>query len=324
MLQGRVWFSWAESDSHCSGCENLICNFDSGTQFRDGTLDLSNWIGLPLWFPIELNHILWIQVCPWFPVEVNHIPWIQVFPWFPIEIHHILFTIELNHILRMHYHVLMCHPLPTCLYAQGNSQGTFYLCQASVKILKDENVITKIPVIVPDDFLEEMLGAVWQLLGPSDMSQNWTVPMSSCSWIKLHNCSHESPYPVEFNSLPSVIVPMSPCIPLNQIISHEWLKCPIIVPIVIYYFKQLFCLLMRCEHSHLIERCWFYVILIEKWRNYCIYWSWCGGTAAWWPVLHNYLQGGDAAAQPPSPLSQGVYSANRHLSNNHGLAGRKI
>jgi len=66
-------------------------------------------------------------------------------------------------------------------HAQGNSQGTFDLYQASVKkILKDENVITKIPAIVPDDFLKEMLGAVWQLVGPSDMSQNWTVPMSSC------------------------------------------------------------------------------------------------------------------------------------------------
>jgi len=81
----------------------------------------------------------------------------------------------------MHYHVLRCHPLPTCLYPQGNSQGTFYLYQASVKkILKDENVMTKIPAIVPDDFLEEILGAVWQLLGPSVMSQNWTVPMNSC------------------------------------------------------------------------------------------------------------------------------------------------
>jgi len=49
------------------------------------------------------------------------------------------------------------------LYAQGNSQGAFDLYQASVKkILKDENVIAKIPAIVPDDFPQETLGAVWR------------------------------------------------------------------------------------------------------------------------------------------------------------------
>ena len=118
-------------------------------------------------FPTELNHIPWVHVFLWFLIKLN---WIQVLPWFPIEIYHILFTIELNHILRMHYHVPRCHPLPTCLYAQGNSHGTFYLYQASVKkILKDENVITKIPAIVPDDFLPQ------------------TVPMSSyICWIKSH------------------------------------------------------------------------------------------------------------------------------------------
>ena len=108
------------------------------------------------------------------------------------------------------------------------------------KILKDENVITKIPAIVPDDFLEEMLGAVWQLLGPSVMSQNWTVPMNH-SYHESH-CSHEFLYPVELNY---IIVPMNPHILLNYITSHEWLKCLIIVPIIIYYFKQLFCLLIN-------------------------------------------------------------------------------
>src|SRR5882762_11722802 len=48
-------------------------------------------------------------------------------------------------------------------HAQGNSQGAFDLYQASVKkILKDENVIAKIPAIVPDDFPQETLGAVWR------------------------------------------------------------------------------------------------------------------------------------------------------------------
>jgi hypothetical protein len=59
------------------------------------------------------------------------------------------------------------------LYAQGNSQGAFDLYQASVKkILKDKNVITKIPAIIPDDFLQEMSGEVWRLLGPSILSLN--------------------------------------------------------------------------------------------------------------------------------------------------------
>jgi hypothetical protein len=54
----------------------------------------------------------------------------------------------------MHYHVLRCHPLPTC---SRELPGHFYLYQASVKkILKDENVITKIPAIVPDDFSKKL------------------------------------------------------------------------------------------------------------------------------------------------------------------------
>jgi hypothetical protein len=142
------------------------------------------WIQVFLWFPIELNHIPWVHVFLWFPIKLNYIPWIQVFPWIPIEIHHILFTIELNHILRMHYHVPRCHPLPTCLYAQGNSQGTFYLCQASVKkILKDENVITKIPAIIADDFLQET----------GHMLDHMIVPMSPWMAYGSHNFCHDSP-----------------------------------------------------------------------------------------------------------------------------------
>ena len=49
------------------------------------------------------------------------------------------------------------------LYAQGNIQGAFDLYQKSVKkILRDENVIAKIPALVPDDFPQETLGAVWR------------------------------------------------------------------------------------------------------------------------------------------------------------------
>jgi hypothetical protein len=49
------------------------------------------------------------------------------------------------------------------LYAQGDIQGAFDLYQRSVKkILKDENVIAKIPAIVPDDFPQETLGAIWR------------------------------------------------------------------------------------------------------------------------------------------------------------------
>ena len=41
MLQGRVWFSWAESDSHCWGHDNLIMIFDSGTHGLCGGLNQS-------------------------------------------------------------------------------------------------------------------------------------------------------------------------------------------------------------------------------------------------------------------------------------------
>lgn len=48
-------------------------------------------------------------------------------------------------------------------YAQGKIQEAFDLYQKSVKkILKDENVTAKIPAIVPDDFPQETLGAVWR------------------------------------------------------------------------------------------------------------------------------------------------------------------
>ena len=50
------------------------------------------------------------------------------------------------------------------LYAQGN---TFDLYQASVKkILKDKNVITKIPAIVPDDFLQETVHMLDHMIVP--------------------------------------------------------------------------------------------------------------------------------------------------------------
>jgi len=48
-----------------------------------------------------------------------------------------------------------------------NSQGTFDLYQASVKkILKAENVITKIPAIVPDDFLQETVHMLDHMIVP--------------------------------------------------------------------------------------------------------------------------------------------------------------
>ena len=49
------------------------------------------------------------------------------------------------------------------LYTQRNIQGAFDLYQTAVKkILRDENVIAKIPAIVPDDFPQETLGVVWR------------------------------------------------------------------------------------------------------------------------------------------------------------------
>jgi hypothetical protein len=48
-------------------------------------------------------------------------------------------------------------------YAQGKVQEAFDLYQKSVKkILKDENVAAKLPAIVPDDFPQETLAAVWR------------------------------------------------------------------------------------------------------------------------------------------------------------------
>jgi hypothetical protein len=49
------------------------------------------------------------------------------------------------------------------LYAHGDIQGAFDLYQTAVKkIIKNENVIAKLPAIVPDDFPQETLGAIWR------------------------------------------------------------------------------------------------------------------------------------------------------------------
>ncbi|KAF8068827.1 hypothetical protein FPV67DRAFT_1489871 [Lyophyllum atratum] len=48
-------------------------------------------------------------------------------------------------------------------YHQGDIQSAFdYYQKAIKKILKDENVTAKIPAIVPDNFPQELLGAVWR------------------------------------------------------------------------------------------------------------------------------------------------------------------
>jgi hypothetical protein len=49
------------------------------------------------------------------------------------------------------------------LYAQGNANEAFEYYQKSIKkILKDEAVTAKLPAIVPPDFPQETLGAVWR------------------------------------------------------------------------------------------------------------------------------------------------------------------
>ncbi|PPQ95396.1 hypothetical protein CVT26_008242 [Gymnopilus dilepis] len=48
-------------------------------------------------------------------------------------------------------------------YAKGDINGAFDHYQKSIKkILKDENVIAKLPAIVPPDFPQELLGGVWR------------------------------------------------------------------------------------------------------------------------------------------------------------------
>lgn len=48
-------------------------------------------------------------------------------------------------------------------YHQGKTNDAFNYYQRSIKkILKDENVIAKIPAVVPDGFPQELLGAVWR------------------------------------------------------------------------------------------------------------------------------------------------------------------
>ena len=49
------------------------------------------------------------------------------------------------------------------LYSRGDTEGAFSLYQTAViRILKNENVTAKLPAIVPDDFPQETLGAVWR------------------------------------------------------------------------------------------------------------------------------------------------------------------
>ena len=77
-------------------------------------------------------------------------------------------------------------------YHQGRTNDAFEYYQKSIKkILKDENVIAKIPAIVPPDFPQELLGSVWRnFVGFfRDPAMNFTEESHPEAYKLLHSFS---------------------------------------------------------------------------------------------------------------------------------------